>query len=255
MSKFCRIIHSPQPTPNADSVTLYTMSLDFLLDSFTQSDIKTQLYIVISCLHRWTVGSFYRVSLYLCVESWNTLLSLVGLETLKSPRPWCHMKENHWPSKTIALLCPLSVHPTKVDSVLYSVWKTICLKSRWVTEPMSAGRSHRENSNMHHWASVPYRVRLELAPLLWKVEETEFYRQTSGSRRLSTVCQSRRTRAQCHFTALRGLRDAGKDLGKRTETEGGERRRREGAYPNTPLPVCAHPHMMKSQKVSRVCLV
>lgn len=117
----------------------------------------------------------------------------------------------------------------------------MCLNSTWVREPISAGPLHRESTNMHQWASVPCRARLKLAPLLRKVEEAEFYRQTSGSRRLSTVCQSRRTRAQCHFTALRGELDAGEDLGRRTETEGGERRRYgRGANPNTSLPGCTH---------------
>lgn len=132
--------------------------------------------------------------------------------------------ENQWPRKSTAPLRPLSVHSTKADSPsnLHSL-ETMCLNSHRLFLPRNRNRN-RENSNMHQWASVPCRARLKLSPLLWKVEETEFYRQTSGSRWLSTVCQSRRTRAQCHFTALRGELDAGKDLEKRAKTEGGERR-------------------------------
>lgn len=56
-----------------------------------------------------------------------------------------------------------------------------------------------------------------------KLKKQSFADKPLGSRRQSTVCQSCRTRAQCHFTAVRGVLDTVGDLRKRIETGGGER--------------------------------
>lgn len=63
---------------------------------------------------------------------------------LQNFRPWCHMVENHWPGITTALLRPMSVHSTKVDSSSYIHSFENCLNSTWVTVSISAGPLHRK---------------------------------------------------------------------------------------------------------------
>lgn len=134
---------------------------------------------------------------------------------------------------TAALLWPMSVHSNKADS-------PSCLHTleSYVFELILSHKAHfcwAFVGRKYQYASLSFSL-MQSETGIWlpnceKLKKQEFCRQkkTSRSGRLSAACRSRGTRAQCHFTALRGGLDAGKDLGKRTETEGGgEEEVREG---------------------------